>query len=104
MASAYRGGACGRRHCLRRGRKGRLPAVRPQGAAPWLGLSPERATAGRSSCQQGQRPHKATPPEGNRRLRRGSDGGDGAEGARGVRASFLEKDDPAPINFENFED
>ncbi|RZS25271.1 hypothetical protein BHM03_00058448 [Ensete ventricosum] len=39
--------------------------------------------------------------KGSRHLRRGNGG---AEGERGVRASFREKDDPAPINSKNFED
>ncbi|RWV93915.1 hypothetical protein GW17_00043593 [Ensete ventricosum] len=42
--------------------------------------------------------------KGSRRLRRGNSDDDGAEGARGVRASFLEKDDPTPMNSKNFED
>ncbi|RWV79783.1 hypothetical protein GW17_00059030 [Ensete ventricosum] len=40
----------------------------------------------------------------NRHLRTGNDDGDDVEGARGVRASFLEKDDLAPMNSENSED
>ncbi|RZR92341.1 hypothetical protein BHM03_00020614 [Ensete ventricosum] len=48
----------------RPGRRGWLPAVRLQGAAPQPGLSPTRAAAGRSVHQQGQCLRKATPPEG----------------------------------------
>ncbi|RWV85840.1 hypothetical protein GW17_00052331, partial [Ensete ventricosum] len=58
------------------GRRWRLPAARPQGAAPRAGLSPARATAGRSGRQQGQRPREAVlpaqvPPEGSSACRRG---------------------------------
>ncbi|RWV85292.1 hypothetical protein GW17_00052928 [Ensete ventricosum] len=38
MVGAYRGGACGRRQRLRPGRRWRLSAARPQGAAPRPGL------------------------------------------------------------------
>ncbi|RWV78741.1 hypothetical protein GW17_00060240 [Ensete ventricosum] len=62
MAGACRGGTCGRRQHPRPGRKGRLSAARPQGAAPRPGLPPARAVAGRSDRQQGQRPRKVTPP------------------------------------------
>ncbi|RWV94793.1 hypothetical protein GW17_00042634 [Ensete ventricosum] len=47
MADACRGDACGRRQCPRLGRRGRLPAARPQGAAPRPGLLPARRSARR---------------------------------------------------------
>ncbi|RWW28790.1 hypothetical protein GW17_00006712 [Ensete ventricosum] len=48
--------------CSLQGRRWRLLAARSQGVAPWLGLPPARATAGRSDRQQWQRPRKAAPP------------------------------------------
>ncbi|RWV77400.1 hypothetical protein GW17_00061776 [Ensete ventricosum] len=71
MAGACRGDACGRR----------------QRSRP--GLPPARATAGRSGRQQGQRPHKATPPahevppEGSGACRLHRDSGDG-DAVRGL--------------------
>ncbi|RWV92291.1 hypothetical protein GW17_00045348 [Ensete ventricosum] len=71
-------GTYGRRQRPRPGRRWRLPATRTQGVAPRLGLPPARAAASRSDQQQGQRPHKATPPthevtpEGNSIGRRGN--------------------------------
>ncbi|RWV83683.1 hypothetical protein GW17_00054680, partial [Ensete ventricosum] len=50
---------------------------------------------------QGAAAHGQLSGKGSRHLRRGNGG---AEGERGVRASFREKDDPAPINSKNFED
>ncbi|RWW06924.1 hypothetical protein GW17_00029710 [Ensete ventricosum] len=50
------------------------------------------------------RPATAAPVQSSRCLSRGSDDCDGAEGERGVRASFGEKDDPAPMNLENSKD
>ncbi|RWW41270.1 hypothetical protein BHE74_00053256 [Ensete ventricosum] len=94
---AHKKAACGQRH-------------HPQG------LLPARATTSRgSACKGGTRggagyrggcPLVGRLPagKGSHRLRRGSGGGGGAEGERGVRASFGEKDDPAPMNSENFED
>ncbi|RRT41660.1 hypothetical protein B296_00055931, partial [Ensete ventricosum] len=62
------------------------------------------ANRGGSANRRGGHPLAKRLPmgKGSRHLRRGSGGG--AEGERGVRASFGEKDDPTPMNSENFED
>ncbi|RWW45234.1 hypothetical protein BHE74_00048941, partial [Ensete ventricosum] len=71
--------------CSRRGRRGN-PCPRParRGAAPTEAPPASMAPAGK----------------GSRRLRRGSDGDD----TEGVRASFVEKDNPGPMNSKKFED
>ncbi|RWV92682.1 hypothetical protein GW17_00044923 [Ensete ventricosum] len=73
------------------------------------GLPPTASLAinrGRGVGHRGGRPlaERLVVGKGSRRLRRGSDSYNSKEGARGVRASFLEKDDPAPMNYGNFED
>ncbi|RZR73665.1 hypothetical protein BHM03_00026798 [Ensete ventricosum] len=73
------------------------------------GLPPTASPAinrGRGVGHRGGRPlaERLVVGKGSRRLRRGSDSYNSKEGARGVRASFLEKDDPAPMNYGNFED
>ncbi|RZR93701.1 hypothetical protein BHM03_00022256 [Ensete ventricosum] len=69
------------------------------------GLLPAANTAvsrGGDASRKGGRPLTGRLPagKGSRRVRRGSDG-DGVEGERGVRASFGEKNDPAPMNSKN---
>ncbi|RRT35847.1 hypothetical protein B296_00040496 [Ensete ventricosum] len=89
--------------------KGRPAALtgRLQGARK--GLPPAAspiASRGDDTRRRGGRPlvGRLLVGKGSRRLYRGSGDSDGAEGERGVRASFREKDDPAPINSKNFED
>ncbi|RWW53101.1 hypothetical protein BHE74_00040434, partial [Ensete ventricosum] len=95
---AYRGS-----NCLQRGARegGRLQGAR-KGLPP---ASSPTASRGSDTSRRGGRPLVGRLPagKGSHRLHRGS-GGDGAEGERGVRASFGEKDDPAPMNSRNFED
>ncbi|RWW43261.1 hypothetical protein BHE74_00051103 [Ensete ventricosum] len=76
---------------LQGARKGLPPATSPA------------ASRGDDTSRRGGRPLAGRLPanKGSRRLRR--DSGGGAEGERGVRASFGEKDDPAPMNSGNFE-
>ncbi|RWW35264.1 hypothetical protein BHE74_00059822 [Ensete ventricosum] len=63
MAGACRGETCGRRQCPRLGHRWRLPAAWPQGAAPWPGLPPTRATAVRSDASRGSaRARRRRPP------------------------------------------
>ncbi|RRT39649.1 hypothetical protein B296_00023281 [Ensete ventricosum] len=76
--------------------------------APARGYHPQPALPpprGNDVGRRGGRPLSGWLPagKGSCYLRRGSSGG-GTDGARGVGASFLGKDDPAPLNFENFED
>ncbi|RRT54242.1 hypothetical protein B296_00015289, partial [Ensete ventricosum] len=84
---------------------GRLRPAQLQGARK--GLPPASslvANRGSDSSRRGGCPLAGRLPagKGSRRLRRGSDSG--GEGERGVRASFGEKDDPAPMNLENSKD
>ncbi|RWV77264.1 hypothetical protein GW17_00061929 [Ensete ventricosum] len=73
------------------------------------GLSPATsptASSGGNASRRCGRPLAGQLPagKGSHHLSRGSGGCGGAEVERGVRASFGEKDDPAPMNLENFED
>ncbi|RWV87018.1 hypothetical protein GW17_00051031 [Ensete ventricosum] len=98
MAGACRGAAYGRRKCPRPGRKGQ--PCGPTGGR-WQEWSPahEVSPEGSSAYRKGGCPcrRRASPS-----LAKSSGGGDGSQ--RGVRASFREKDDPAPMNSENSED
>ncbi|RRT35351.1 hypothetical protein B296_00033975 [Ensete ventricosum] len=73
-------------HCQRSARKGLLAHGEAAGVAP-VATIPQRGGAA----------------WGHDPVRRGSSG-NGAEGEYGVRASFREKDDPARMNSEIFED
>ncbi|RWV96255.1 hypothetical protein GW17_00041052 [Ensete ventricosum] len=71
------------------------------------GLLPTASRAGRGggASRKGGRPLAGRLPtgKGNRSQRRGNSDDDDAEEERGVRASFGGKDDPTPMNLENFE-
>ncbi|RZR91404.1 hypothetical protein BHM03_00019515 [Ensete ventricosum] len=87
----------------------RLRAQRLAARRPQRGLAAGRqqgatASRGNDSSRRGGRPLARWLPAGkcSCRLCRGSDGD--VEGERGVRASFGEKDNPAPMNSKNFKD
>ncbi|RWW38585.1 hypothetical protein BHE74_00056169 [Ensete ventricosum] len=71
------------------------------------GLPPAASRAGRGdgASRRGGRPLAGRLPtgKGNRSQRMGNSDDDDAEEERGVRASFGGKDDPTPMNLENFE-
>ncbi|RWV78747.1 hypothetical protein GW17_00060231, partial [Ensete ventricosum] len=102
-------GACKGKPARRGGsrlQRGARKGGRLQGARK--GLPPaasSTANRGDGANRRGGRPLVGQLPagKGNRRLRRGSSDGCDTKGERGVRASFGEKDDPAPINLRNFE-
>ncbi|RWV78051.1 hypothetical protein GW17_00061044 [Ensete ventricosum] len=66
------------------------PVAKPQGAAA-RGVPARRAAA-------------SNHPTRGCRLSRGNGGGSVEGGKERARPSFYEKDDPAPLNFKNFED
>ncbi|RRT32280.1 hypothetical protein B296_00048156 [Ensete ventricosum] len=102
--------ARGRLVAARASPKGR-PATLARGSA-YRHSRLRLARRGGSRLQRGAR--KGLPPTSSPTASRGGDAnhrgglcrgnGDGTEGERGVRASFGEKDNPAPMNSENFED
>ncbi|RWV94573.1 hypothetical protein GW17_00042877 [Ensete ventricosum] len=97
----------GRLAAARASPKGR-PAVPAGRSGARKGLPPASSptvSRGSDTSRRDGRPLVGRLPagKGSHRLHRGSGGG-GAEGERGVRASFGEKDDPAPMNSRNFED
>ncbi|RRT33908.1 hypothetical protein B296_00056901 [Ensete ventricosum] len=97
--AARRGGTYGQK---RRLRAQPLATRRLQGG-PAVGCQ-QGATACRGDSAGRPLAERLLVGKGRHRLCKGNDNGGGAKGARGVRASFGEKDDPTPMNLENFED
>ncbi|RWV84135.1 hypothetical protein GW17_00054180 [Ensete ventricosum] len=90
--------------CQRLARKVLLARGEAAGATPARGYPAVGRRPQRHRLRARRRPQERLPAgKGSRCLRRGNGDSD-IEGEYGVRASFGEKDDPAPMNSENSED